>query len=52
MGSISVTTTRAPWPRSAPGPDGPLAFLYEGLLRSYDAETLPNGAILMRLKER
>ena len=41
-----------PWPRSAPGPDGPLAFLYEGLLRSYDAETLPNGAILMRLKER
>ena len=41
-----------PWPRSAPGPDGPLAFVYEGLLRSYDAETLPNGAILMRLKER
>ena len=41
-----------PWPRSAPGTDGPLAFLYEGLLRSYDAETLPNGAILMRLKER
>ena len=41
-----------PWPRSTPGPNGPLAFLYEGLLRSYDAETLPNGAILMRLKER
>jgi hypothetical protein len=41
-----------PWPRSVPGTQGPLAFLYEGLLRSYDAETLPNGAILMRLKER
>jgi hypothetical protein len=41
-----------PWPRSAPGTDGPLAFLYEGLLRSYDAETLPNGAVLLRLKER
>ena len=41
-----------PWPRSAPGTDGPLAFLYEGLLRSYDAEALPNGAVLMRLKER
>ena len=41
-----------PWPRSTPGPDGPLAFLYEGLLRSYDAETLPNGAVLLRLKER
>jgi hypothetical protein len=41
-----------PWPRNTPGPGGPLAFLYEGLLRSYDAETLPNGAILMRLKER
>jgi hypothetical protein len=41
-----------PWPRSAPGTDGPLAFLYDGLLRSYDAETLPNGAVLMRLKER
>jgi hypothetical protein len=39
-----------PWPRGAPGTDGPLAFLYEGLLRSYDAETLPNGAILLRLK--
>jgi hypothetical protein len=41
-----------PWPRRAGGTEGPLAFLYEGLLRSYDAETLPNGAILMRLKER
>jgi hypothetical protein len=41
-----------PWPRSAPGTDGPLAFLYDGLLRSYDAEPLPNGAVLMRLKQR
>jgi len=41
-----------PWPRATPGTDGPLAFLYEGLLARYDAETLPNGAILMRLKDR
>jgi hypothetical protein len=41
-----------PWPRSAPGTEGPLAFLYDGLLRSYDAETLPTGVVLLRLKER
>jgi hypothetical protein len=41
-----------PWPRGTIGPDGPLAFLYDGLLRSYDAETLPSGAVLLRLKER
>ena len=40
-----------PWPRTTPGTDGPLAFLYEGLLRSYDAETLPSGVILLRRKE-
>ena len=41
-----------PWPRATPGTEGPLAFLYEGLLRSYDAETLPSGVVLLRLKDR
>jgi hypothetical protein len=41
-----------PWPRTTIGTDGPLAFLYEGLLRSYDAETLPSGVVLLRRKER
>ena len=40
-----------PWPRTTLGTEGPLAFLYEGLLRSYDAETLPSGVVLLRLKE-
>jgi hypothetical protein len=40
-----------PWPRTTPGTEGPLAFLYEGLLRRYDAETLPSGVVLLRLKE-
>jgi hypothetical protein len=41
-----------PWPRTAPASEGPLRFLYEGLLRSYDAETLPSGVVLLRRKER
>ena len=41
-----------PWPRTEPGTPGPLAFLYDGLLRSYDAETLPNGVVLLRLKKK
>lgn len=41
-----------PWPRTTPGTTGPLAFLYDGLLRSYDAETLPSGVVLLRRKER
>jgi hypothetical protein len=41
-----------PWPRTAPGTEGPLAFLYEGLLRSYDAQTLPSGVVLLRRKDR
>jgi len=40
-----------PWPRTVPGTDGPLSFLYEGLLRSYDAETLPSGVVLLRRKD-
>jgi hypothetical protein len=41
-----------PWPRTVPGTEGPLAFLYQGLLRSYDAETLPSGVVLLRRRER
>jgi hypothetical protein len=41
-----------PWPRTTPGSYGPLSFLYEGLLRSYDAQTLPSGVVLLRRKER
>lgn len=41
-----------PWPRTTPQSAGPLRFLYEGLLRSYDAETLPSGVVLLRRKER
>lgn len=41
-----------PWPRTTPGTEGPLSFLYAGLLRSYDAETLPSGVVLLRRKER
>lgn len=41
-----------PWPRTAPGTEGPLAFLYEGIARSYDVEALPSGVLLLRRKER
>lgn len=36
-----------PWPRSEPGSVGPLDLLYAGLLKSYRAERLPNGVLLL-----
>ncbi|HET7292747.1 MAG TPA: hypothetical protein VFM88_09990 [Vicinamibacteria bacterium] len=39
-----------PWLRTAPDTEGPLAELYRGIRRSYDAEPLPSGVLLLRRK--
>jgi len=41
-----------PWGRTTPGTNGPLAFLYDGIVRDYDVEPLPSGVLLLRRKER
>jgi hypothetical protein len=41
-----------PWPRLAPGQQGPLGSLFAGLMRSYDAEQLPSGVFQLTRRER
>jgi hypothetical protein len=41
----------SPWPARAPGQDGELALLREGLERAYEVERLPSGVLLLRRKE-